>query len=145
MVQRGAECTRDTEPRATYPRYIITFSLIHKPKPLTFPHTNPLHYKPCSRPPPPTKQPNNQKNINLTMSSTPPYPIQSQEYSSQSLYDTESSPLDLRTYAKKMHQHTKKQMEAMSKSARRSSPNGMSDRKSLETKESASSVDSRAS
>jgi hypothetical protein len=59
-------------------------------------------------------------NSSHKMSSTS-YPQSSQLSSSTQYYDADS-PLDIATYARSMHQHTKKQMEAAAKSAWRRTP-----------------------
>jgi len=81
------------------------------------------------------------------MSSTTTYPFQSSLRSSQFYNDEPSSPIDIHSYTRTMREHTAKQMEAATLSARRRSAdtNGNNAHASLNTHGSISSVDSRGS
>ncbi|KAG0646394.1 hypothetical protein D0Z07_7649 [Hyphodiscus hymeniophilus] len=80
-------------------------------------------------------------------SSTYAHSQTSQRSSSPQYYEASDSPIDITSYARSMHQHTKKQMEAATKSSRRRSPdvNGINAHATLDNHASMSSLDSRRS
>ena len=80
------------------------------------------------------------------MSSTSSYPQSSQHPSSSRHYASDYQ-LDIVTYTRSMHQHTKNQMEAATMSARRRSPcvNGINAHRTFDNQGSVSSLDSTRS
>ncbi|KAL3422947.1 hypothetical protein PVAG01_04694 [Phlyctema vagabunda] len=76
----------------------------------------------------------------MSSAQTSTYPASA---ASQMSYANDS--FDLSSYARTMHQHTQKQMEAASKSARRRAPQSSSASSTLATESSVSSNDSASS
>lgn len=89
---------------------------------------------------------NNNISISINMT-TSQYHEENTQLASPQEYDMEPSSYSLSSYARSMHQHTKKQMDAAAKTARRRSPNelGTNAHGSLGNQSSVGSMESRSS